>query len=158
MINVSKCFGLVEKRPSRWIVTVAHPEAEKRGAGGDQAPRSGFLGLTQSISRLTTLLPLPLPLLTLLLLLLPMLRLSCAARCSCGFDQNPDEPTDCSVDDAPTLRFEPYLVVRKTHLLPKFDERFLGYGKNKIQWSANARRAEKPFGGREVGKAESRAG
>ncbi|CAM9889182.1 unnamed protein product, partial [Ectocarpus sp. 8 AP-2014] len=31
-------------------------------------------------------------------------------------------------------RFEPYLVVRKTALLPKFDERFLGYGKNKIQW------------------------
>ncbi|CAM9258371.1 unnamed protein product [Sphacelaria rigidula] len=31
-------------------------------------------------------------------------------------------------------RFEPYLVVRKTSWLPKFDERFTGYGKNKIQW------------------------
>eukprot|EP00903_Cladosiphon_okamuranus_P017001 g15670.t1 len=31
-------------------------------------------------------------------------------------------------------RFEPYLVVRKSALLPAFDERFVGYGKNKIQW------------------------
>eukprot|EP00752_Nemacystus_decipiens_P005367 g4868.t1 len=31
-------------------------------------------------------------------------------------------------------RFEPYLVVRKSALLPMFDERFVGYGKNKIQW------------------------
>ncbi|CAN0462058.1 unnamed protein product, partial [Ascophyllum nodosum] len=31
-------------------------------------------------------------------------------------------------------RFEPYLVVRKSAILPAFDERFTGYGKNKIQW------------------------
>ncbi|CAN0508929.1 unnamed protein product, partial [Laminaria digitata] len=31
-------------------------------------------------------------------------------------------------------RFEPYLVVRKSAVLPMFDERFSGYGKNKIQW------------------------
>eukprot|EP00636_Phaeomonas_parva_P011607 CAMPEP_0118874748 /NCGR_PEP_ID=MMETSP1163-20130328/16075_1 /TAXON_ID=124430 /ORGANISM="Phaeomonas parva, Strain CCMP2877" /LENGTH=390 /DNA_ID=CAMNT_0006810171 /DNA_START=105 /DNA_END=1277 /DNA_ORIENTATION=+ len=36
-------------------------------------------------------------------------------------------------------RYEPYLIVRKTQYLPLFDERFTGYGKNKIQWILHLR-------------------
>ncbi|CAM9322654.1 unnamed protein product, partial [Phaeothamnion confervicola] len=31
-------------------------------------------------------------------------------------------------------RFEPYVMVKRGPDLPEFDERFTGYGKNKIQW------------------------
>lgn len=34
----------------------------------------------------------------------------------------------------PNLRFEPYVMVRKSSVLPEFNEQFFGYGKNKIQW------------------------
>jgi len=37
-----------------------------------------------------------------------------------------------------SLRYEPYLVVRKQGA-PPFDERFVGYGKNKIQWIQHLR-------------------
>ncbi|CAM9982163.1 unnamed protein product, partial [Discosporangium mesarthrocarpum] len=40
------------------------------------------------------------------------------------------EPVPCFKSQ----RFEPYLVVKKSASLPQFDERFVGYGKNKIQW------------------------
>jgi len=38
-----------------------------------------------------------------------------------------------------SLRYEPYLVVPRLPTTPKFDERFLGYGKNKIQWIQHLR-------------------
>jgi len=38
-----------------------------------------------------------------------------------------------------TLRYEPYIVVKKTADLPHFDERFTGYGKNKVQWLVHLR-------------------
>eukprot|EP00962_Isochrysis_galbana_P050606 scaffold21983_cov118-Isochrysis_galbana.AAC.2 len=36
-------------------------------------------------------------------------------------------------------RYEPYLVVPRLHSTPPFDERFWGYGKNKIQWIQHLR-------------------
>ncbi|CAM9240661.1 unnamed protein product, partial [Heterosigma akashiwo] len=36
-------------------------------------------------------------------------------------------------------RYEPYFVVRKHAGLPLYDERFVGYGKNKIQYVAHLR-------------------
>ena len=34
---------------------------------------------------------------------------------------------------------EPYVMVRKTTSLPRFDERFVNYGKNKVQWITHLR-------------------
>ena len=34
---------------------------------------------------------------------------------------------------------EPYVMVRKTPSLPLFDERFINYGFNKVQWIENIR-------------------
>lgn len=36
-------------------------------------------------------------------------------------------------------RFEPYVMVRKSSVLPEFNEQFFGYGKNKIQWISHLR-------------------
>ena len=33
-----------------------------------------------------------------------------------------------------SYRQEPYVMVKKDKTLPKFDERFMGYGKDKISW------------------------
>mmetsp|Transcript_16132 Transcript_16132/g.61522 ORF Transcript_16132/g.61522 Transcript_16132/m.61522 type:complete len:232 (-) Transcript_16132:101-796(-) len=38
-----------------------------------------------------------------------------------------------------STRYEPYFVVRKSKWLPRFDTRFTGYGKNKIQWVIHLR-------------------
>lgn len=38
-----------------------------------------------------------------------------------------------------SLRYEPYLVVPRGGATPDFDERFVGYGKNKIQWIQHLR-------------------
>lgn len=38
-----------------------------------------------------------------------------------------------------SLRYEPYLVLPSRDSTPLFDERFLGYGKNKIQWIQHLR-------------------
>jgi len=38
-----------------------------------------------------------------------------------------------------SLRYEPYLVLPNSNSTPSFDERFLGYGKNKIQWIQHLR-------------------
>uniref|UniRef100_A0A7S0J5T3 Glycosyltransferase-like protein LARGE2 n=1 Tax=Calcidiscus leptoporus TaxID=127549 RepID=A0A7S0J5T3_9EUKA len=38
-----------------------------------------------------------------------------------------------------SLRYEPYLVLPSRNSTPMFDERFLGYGKNKIQWIQHLR-------------------
>ena len=34
---------------------------------------------------------------------------------------------------------EPYVMVRRTEQLPLFDERFINYGFNKVQWIENLR-------------------
>lgn len=34
---------------------------------------------------------------------------------------------------------EPYVMVRRTDVLPLFDERFINYGFNKVQWIENLR-------------------
>ena len=34
---------------------------------------------------------------------------------------------------------EPYVMVRKTTSLPRFDERFVNYGYNKVQWLEHLR-------------------
>ena len=34
---------------------------------------------------------------------------------------------------------EPYVMVRRTEILPLFDERFINYGFNKVQWIENLR-------------------
>ena len=34
---------------------------------------------------------------------------------------------------------EPYVMVRRTEHLPLFDERFINYGFNKVQWIENLR-------------------
>ena len=34
---------------------------------------------------------------------------------------------------------EPYIVVKKSAKLPHFDERFVNYGKNKVQWIIHLR-------------------
>jgi len=38
-----------------------------------------------------------------------------------------------------SLRYEPYLVLPNLNSTPTFDERFVGYGKNKIQWIQHLR-------------------
>ena len=38
-----------------------------------------------------------------------------------------------------SIRYEPYLLVPKAEHTPAFDERFVGYGKNKIQWVQHVR-------------------
>ena len=38
-----------------------------------------------------------------------------------------------------SIRYEPYLLVPKAAHTPAFDERFVGYGKNKIQWVQHVR-------------------
>jgi len=38
-----------------------------------------------------------------------------------------------------SLRYEPYLVVPRLDTTPGFDERFVGYGKNKIEWIQHLR-------------------
>ena len=38
-----------------------------------------------------------------------------------------------------TIRYEPYLLVPNTPRTPRFDERFVGYGKNKIQFVQHLR-------------------
>ena len=40
-----------------------------------------------------------------------------------------------------SLRYEPYLIVPRLNSTPTFDERFIGYGKNKIQWVQHLRLA-----------------
>ena len=36
---------------------------------------------------------------------------------------------------------EPYVMVRKVLAMPRFDERFVNYGYNKVQWVAHLRYA-----------------
>ena len=38
------------------------------------------------------------------------------------------------VNNSVSEGYEPYFVVRKDATLPRYDERFEGYGKNKISW------------------------
>lgn len=38
-------------------------------------------------------------------------------------------------------RYEPFVVLRRTQQTPMFDERFHGYGKNKVQLLVHLRRA-----------------
>ena len=40
---------------------------------------------------------------------------------------------------------EPYVVVKLTDDLPRFDERFINYGKNKVQWIIHLRMAGYQF-------------
>jgi hypothetical protein len=63
--------------------------------------------------------------------------------------QSVDEilPIDCFESQ----RYEPYLVVRYCRDLPPFQEGFTGYGKNKVTWLMQLRRAGWTFG--QVGKA-----
>jgi hypothetical protein len=63
--------------------------------------------------------------------------------------QSADEilPIDCFESQ----RYEPYLVVRYCRDLPPFQEGFAGYGKNKVTWLMQLRRAGWTFG--QVGKA-----
>ena len=41
--------------------------------------------------------------------------------------------------------FEPYLIVRRGAHVPRFDEQFVGYGKNKVQWVQSLRAAGYAF-------------
>ena len=50
-----------------------------------------------------------------------------------------DEPA--SIPCFRSLRYEPYLIVPRLNSTPTFDERFIGYGKNKIQWVQHLRLA-----------------
>lgn len=67
-----------------------------------------------------------------------------AARCHVGL--SPEQLGDASGDDGgdvhevlPTAVMEPYVMVRRTEQLPLFDERFINYGFNKVQWIENLR-------------------
>lgn len=44
-------------------------------------------------------------------------------------------PLDCMLNDIQ----EPYVFVRLTEHTPRFDERFVNYGKNKVQWITHLR-------------------
>lgn len=43
------------------------------------------------------------------------------------------------------IKYEPYVIVRKSAVLPDYDERFTGYGKNKIQFVQHLRYLEFEF-------------
>jgi hypothetical protein len=53
-------------------------------------------------------------------------------------------PVDCFLSN----RYEPYVVLRKSPLLPPYEERFVGYGKNKIQNIVHMRYAGFSFAAR----------
>ena len=58
-----------------------------------------------------------------------------------GFDRGrPLKDVACFISN----RYEPYVVLRKTPWLPRYDERFTGYGKNKIQNARRPRRDRPP--------------
>ena len=50
-----------------------------------------------------------------------------------------DVPEAYKVPCFDTIRYEPYLLVPNAPLTPRFDERFVGYGKNKIQFVQHLR-------------------